>query len=259
MRENKMKTKLREGKVVVGVTTDLRDPNIVEIIAYAGYDFVQIDMEHQARDWQNLENMIRAAEFADITPIVRIPEMNESYVLRALEMGVMGVTVPHVRTKKEAVRAVRACKYAPKGIRGVHTCTRANKYRSIPFAQHVKEANDQTFVCFIIEDMEGVRNIDEIVTVEGLDAIFLGPSDLACELEVPGEWTHPRVKKELDKVVEATRKVKGLGLCQFIIDPTKVKEWVNRGVNIVMSYHDTHLLTNAYKQNLQQITDAMKS
>jgi len=258
MRENKLRKKLSNGEIVVGTAIDFKEPNIVEIIGYAGFDFVMIDMEHQARDLENLENMVRAAEFVDITPIIRIPEINEADALRALDMGGMGVVISHVRTKEDAVRAVSVVKYPPKGMRAIHSYTRATRYGSIPFAQHIKTANEQTHVWVIIEDAEGVKNIDEIVTVEGLDVVFPGPGDLSLDLGLPGEYNHPLFQDHLNKVIDATKKVKGLNLAQFITDPAQAKECFKKGCNILVFSYDSFLFTNLYKSYLIKIRDFLK-
>ena len=258
MEENMMRTRLRKGEVLIGTLIDFKDPNIVEIIGLAGFDFVFIDMEHSAREYENLENIIRAAELVSATPLVRIPEINESYALRALEAGAMGLIFPHVRTKEDAIRCVRATKYPPRGVRGMHPSTRASRFGSSSFAQHVREANEQTQVWVIIEDVEGVKNIEEIVRVEGLDVIMPGPGDLSVDLEVPGEWTHPTVIEHLDHVVSATRKVPGLNLAPFIAEPPQGKFWVDKGCNILIFQHDSILFSSIYKTLFRQIKDSLK-
>ena len=157
MRENKLRTRLKKGEILIGTVNDFRDPSITEMIGCAGFDFVFIDMEHAAREFENLENAVRAAELGNATPIVRIPEINESYALRALEAGAMGLIFPHVKTREDAIRCVRATKYPPRGVRGMHPSSRATRFGEATFAQHVREANEQTQVWAIIEDVEGLR------------------------------------------------------------------------------------------------------
>ena len=257
MRENKTKTKLRNKEIAVGTVTDFREPNFVEIVGYSGFDFIMIDMEHEARGLENLENMIRAAELVGITPIVRLPEIDESYALRALEIGAMGLMMPHVKTKADTVRAVRAAKYPPKGVRGMHSHTRATRFGSIPFPEHVKDSNEQTQVLVIIEDMKGVENIDEIVTTEGLDAIVLGAGDLSVELGVPLQFDHPTVIECVEKVINATNKVEGVSLAQFIVEPGMAKMWTEKGCDIIIFVHDSIYLYNLYKSSYEKVMQAI--
>ena len=258
MRENKLRTRLKKGEILIGTVNDFRDPSITEMIGCAGFDFVFIDMEHAAREFENLENAVRAAELGNATPIVRIPEINESYALRALEAGAMGLIFPHVKTREDAVRCVRATKYPPRGVRGMHPSSRATRFGEATFAQHVREANEQTQVWAIIEDVEGVKNIEEIVTVDGLDVIMPGPGDLSVDLGVPGEWTHPAVIEHLERVVNATKHVAGLSLAPFIAEPPQAKFWVDKGCNILIFQHDSILFSSVYKSCLRQIKDALK-
>jgi len=257
-RPNKVRAALANGKVVLGTVTNFAEPSRVEMIGAAGFDFLVVYLEHHSIGLERLENLIRAAEVSGMTPIVQLPEINESYALRALEAGAMGLIFPHVKTREDAIRCVRATKYPPRGVRGMHPSSRATRFGEATFAQHVREANEQTQVWAIIEDVEGVKNIEEIVTVDGLDVIMPGPGDLSVDLGVPGEWTHPAVIEHLERVVNATKHVAGLSLAPFIAEPPQAKFWVDKGCNILIFQHDSILFSSVYKSCLRQIKDALK-
>ena len=116
---NQLKRALADGKTVFGLLNSIPSPLLVEMIGYAGFDFVILDMEHVCLNPETLENMVRAAECAGITPLVRVPNAAPDAILRALDCGAQGIVVPHVRTAAEAVQAVAASRYAPLGTRGI--------------------------------------------------------------------------------------------------------------------------------------------
>jgi len=246
-RPNKVRAALANGKVVLGTVTNFAEPSRVEMIGAAGFDFLVVYLEHHSIGLERLENLIRAAEVSGMTPIVQLPEINESYALRALEAGAMGLIFPHVKTREDAIRCVRATKYPPRGVRGMHPSSRATRFGEATFAQHVREANEQTQVWAIIEDVEGVKNIEEIVTVDGLDVIMPGPGDLSVDLGVPGEWTHPTVIEHLERTTAAAQRVPGLNVAPFIRGATEAEHWVDQACRILLFSHDSHLLPDVYR------------
>jgi 2-keto-3-deoxy-L-rhamnonate aldolase RhmA len=252
-RVNKIRVELTKAKVVIGTVTNFAEPATVEMIGAAGFDFLVVYLEHHSIGLVRLENLIRAAEVSGMTPVVQLPEINESYALRALEAGAMGLIFPHVKTREDAVRCVRATKYPPRGVRGMHPSSRATRFGEATFAQHVREANEQTQVWAIIEDVEGVKNIEEIVHVDGLDVIMPGPGDLSVDLGVPGEWTHPSVIEHLERITTAALRVLGLHVAPFIRDSSEAERWVNAGCRMLLFSHDSHLFPNVYRSCVSRV------
>ena len=199
MSENKLKTKLKNGEVVLGPFVNLGPGALIEIAAYAGFDFVIIDTEHGPLDIPTAEDLCRVAHGADITPIVRVRENDPPQILRALDIGAAGVQVPQICSKADAEALVRAAKYAPLGLRGVSPYTRAARY----FAdgpQIFDRLNEESMVLIHVEGVEGLENLRDITSVPGLDVIFLGPYDLSQSLGIPGQVNDPRV---VDRMKEA--------------------------------------------------------
>lgn len=254
-RKNKAKGLIDQGKPAFGVIVTLPVPAIVELAGHAGADFVFIDMEHGAIDLQTLEAMIMAANVVDIAPIVRVPENNPKLILRILDVGAQGIIVPDVKHKEDAAKAADAIKYLPLGNRGMAAGCRAAGYGTVPALRHIKESNEEVLAIPLIEDKEAVNDIEGVLSVEGIDAVIIGPRDLAASLGVPGTRNHPSVVNAIEKVAEATRKSgKILGLPGFhgIYDPGLPK-LIELGTRLILlAPGDTGLLLRGYHGLLER-------
>ena len=215
MRQNTAKAKLKAGEAIIGPIVGFTSPQLVEVAGRAGFDFVFIDCEHGAIGLDECENMVRAADVVGLSTIVRVPENNPQQILRYLDLGAHGVQVPHVTTRDDALRAVDASKYAPQGSRGMGG-GRAADYGlgALTGEDFLAFANQHTWVSAMIEDREGIRNLDQILSVEGLDIIAIGPNDLAASLGFAGQVSHPEVQRTIDEIVaqgRAAGKAVGVG------------------------------------------------
>ena len=152
-----------------------------------GLDWVLIDGEHGSLSPESMELIIMAAEASGLTPIVRPASSTPEAILQALDRGALGVQAPHVNTAGEARRVVQAARYHPLGSRGLAAGTRAGNYGfGLSLSDHAQQANRETLVCIQLEEVEALRNLDEIVQVEGVDVFFIGPSDLSQSMGYPG-------------------------------------------------------------------------
>jgi len=206
MRTNTLKQKLREGKAVFGAMITFPSPPIVEMLGYMGFDWVLIDNEHGSITVDTAEDMIRAGELTGVAPIVR-PVANRPEVIAPFhDRGAWGVQVPHVNTREEAEAAVSACKYYPEGQRGIFSRGRPAEYGiggTTP--EYVKAANANTLVCLMLEEVEAIRNIDDICSVKGVDVLFIGSGDLSQSMGYPGQQTHPEVQALMEDGVKRIR------------------------------------------------------
>jgi 4-hydroxy-2-oxoheptanedioate aldolase len=213
MRHNAMKARLAGGGWTAGPILPLAAPALVEVAALAGFDHLLIDAEHGHISVADCEMLVRAAEASGITPIVRVPTNAPHEILRYLDTGAQGVLVPQVSSREEAERAVQAARYHPLGQRGL-AGTRAADYGLRGSLQdYVREANEQLLVLGLIEDIRAVENLHEIVTVEGLDVLSIGPSDLSQSMGYPGDWQHPDVQAAIAEIIKqgvAAGKVVGM-------------------------------------------------
>jgi 2-keto-3-deoxy-L-rhamnonate aldolase RhmA len=207
MLARKLKDKLNSGKVSIGSWMSMAHPSIAEILAMAGYDWVVIETEHTAIDVSEVLRLIIAIEQRGSIPLVRLAWNDPIQAKAVLDSGAAGIIVPMVNTKAEAELAVKMTKYPPMGFRGVGLA-RAQGY-GVDFDEYVNCANADTLLLLQIEHIDAVNNIEEILSVPGIDGTYIGPYDLSMSLGIPGQLNHPDVINAKNKVLEATLK-KGL-------------------------------------------------
>jgi 4-hydroxy-2-oxoheptanedioate aldolase len=205
-----MKQKLRAGEPVYGVSVMIPSPQIVEMIAAAGFDWVLLDCEHGTLTLESVELMAMAAEASGITAIARPMTKSAEHILQVLDRGVMGVQVPHVNTAEEARAVIAAVKYHPAGRRGLAAGTRAANYDAHgTLADYVQAANEATLIAIQLEDRPAIDNIDALLAVDGIDVFFIGPSDLSQSMGHPGNPKAPAVAQAIEtslrKMVAAGR------------------------------------------------------
>ena len=211
MQTNLTKAKLAEGKVVFGAIIGRYAPDLIELFGALGYDFVMIDCEHGPMDLDQVEHMVRAGEVFGITPIARIPDHSESTILRYLDRGLQGIIVPHVNTKEEAESVARAARYHPEGYRGVGG-GRAHDYGvGVSRSESTAWVNSQMLVIPMVEDTVAVENLDEILSVPGVDVLHVASGDLGQSMGNPG---HEQVRAMMARVIPRIRaggKLVGVG------------------------------------------------
>ncbi len=193
---------LRQDRPLLGLFAGITSPALVEMAGYAGFDFVIIDNEHGPAGIETTEHMIRAARCANVVPLVRVSSANTQEILRTLDIGASGVQVPQVNTPEQARLVVSAAKYPPLGNRGVAFSTRAAGWSFFGGAGHVQASNEQTVVITHIETVEAVRNLDAMLEVDGIDVLFIGPTDLSVSMGYPGQPGHPEVQATIADCVK---------------------------------------------------------
>lgn len=255
IRFNSIKQKLHNGENVVGTFAKITDPSAVEILGILGFDFFVLDNEHVAISREAMVNILRAAELSQIVPIVRPRENNASEILQALDAGALGVQVPHVNSRADAEKVVSSVKYAPLGHRGFAVSHRAGGYNSLEPLHYVQTANEQTLVVCYCETQEAIENLDEILSVDEVDVIFIGPFDLSQSLGVIGQLEHPELQKQIAHVIEKTR-ASGKAAGIIASDAKEAKSWFERGVQYVTISSDLGMMTGAAKRILAELKDA---
>lgn len=197
---NRFKESIKGGRPVFGFYLHFPSPELVEFMGYAGFDYVLIDAEHFAFGLETIQALVRAAQLTGMTPIARVPKNDQELILGYLETGVLGIIVPHTNTAKDARAIVRAVKYQPLGNRGAGSKSRAANYGLTQTApEYFEEANRQTLVIPNVEHKDGFKNLPEILTIEGVDAVQLGSGDLAMSLGLPGQASHPQVRSLVER------------------------------------------------------------
>jgi 4-hydroxy-2-oxoheptanedioate aldolase len=196
-----LKQRLAAHSPLLGLFINYPSPALVELAGHIGYDWVFIDAEHGPLDVETVEQMVRAAETAGVVPIVRLPQPDPSLVHRYLDTGAMGILVPHLSSVEVAKDMVDAAKFPPHGHRGAGSRTRAADFGfRMTAADYADWANAETVIFGILEDRSGFDQLTEILSVEGLDGLVVGPSDLSQSLGVPGQTAHPKVVELVDAI-----------------------------------------------------------
>jgi 2-dehydro-3-deoxyglucarate aldolase/4-hydroxy-2-oxoheptanedioate aldolase len=207
MIENRVKKKLAAGGVSIGTFIfEFNSTGVSRIAAAAGAEFIVFDMEHTGWSVETIRMLIATSRPANIIPMVRIPATEYHFVARVLDMGSMGVMVPMVESADQARRIVNFAKYPPVGRRGAAFGVAHDDYQGGDIVEKIKSANDQTLIIAQIETAEGVRNVEEIAAVKGIDVLWIGHFDLSNSLGIPGQFTHPQFVSSVEKVVAACKK-----------------------------------------------------
>ncbi len=197
--KNAMKEKIASGGVALGVLLMFPSPQLVEMLAHAGFDWVLLDCEHGSLSLADVELMCMAADASGITPIGRPRSNSAADIQSVMDRGVKGVQVPHVNTRADAERAVAAVKFGSGAGRGLAAGTRPDRWGlGARMPDFVASQNAGSLVCVQIEDREGVDNIDEILGVDGIDVFFVGPSDLSQSMRFPGNPKAEPVARAID-------------------------------------------------------------
>jgi 4-hydroxy-2-oxoheptanedioate aldolase len=193
---------------VLGPFISMSDSTVIDLVALAGYDFILLDAEHGSLSLETIANHVRAARANNLGTLLRVPEGDASYMQRALDLGIDGIEIPHVKSAADAEWAVKAVRFPPVGTRGMYTKGVVANYGLHGYSSTralVDAVNAEVICNIIVEDAEGVANIDEIVTVPGIDFITVGPGDLSGSLDVVGQLDHPLVREAMNKVFAACR------------------------------------------------------
>ncbi|MEE8414248.1 MAG: aldolase/citrate lyase family protein [Dehalococcoidales bacterium] len=200
--KNILKEKLKTGQEVIGTFVSLGHPDVTEVLSRIGFDWLLIDGEHSVIGLETMQLMMQSMNGSNCTPIVR-PQWNDKVIIkRILDLGAHGVLVPWVNTREEAENAVRACKYPPEGLRGY------GPRRAALFDPDYRDtANEEILVIVQIETRKAVDNVDDILAVDGIDAVYVGPMDLSLSFGLRGpDWNNAEYVAAFDRVLEAAAK-----------------------------------------------------
>lgn len=237
------KQRLAQGGAVSGPFMKTGDAAFVEIAGYAGFDFCILDTEHGPADVLSLQDHVRAAQVAGILPIVRVNELSETAIGKALDIGAAGVQVPQVTDAEQARQAVACAKFHPQGSRGVCRFVRAARYSATDRFTYFQQAND-TLVVLQLEGQQALENLDAILQVPGVDILFIGPYDLSQSLGLTGQTDHPRVVAQM---MEITRRAAAQGrvVGTFLDRVEDAERWRQAGVQYLSYSTDMGIFLEA--------------
>jgi 4-hydroxy-2-oxoheptanedioate aldolase len=236
---NLFKRAVVEGRMQLGLWCSLCSNVAAEVIANAGFDWILVDTEHAPNELPMVLSQLQALVGGTATPIVR-PAWNDPVLLkRLLDIGVQNFLVPYVQTADEARAAVAATRYPPQGIRGVAVTHRANGFGRVK--DYFERANDEICVLVQIETGTALQNLEAIAAVEGVDGLFIGPSDLAAALGHLGDNAHPEVRAAIE---DAFKRIRKAGKAPGILAPIEAdaRHWLSQGCVVLAVGSDVGLL-----------------
>lgn len=236
--------KLRGPKPILGTIVSLPSPELSELLSLTGFDWLFIDMEHGTMSNGDAQRMVQAIK-NDCSAVVRVAENNPILIKQALDIGADGIIVPLVNTASQAQQAVSSAKYPPLGNRSVGIA-RAHNY-GINFADYIQHANDSVAVIIQIEHEEAVRNLDEILAVDGIDGVFIGPYDLSGSLNKLGDIFSEPVQQAIQEVKAKCRK-KNIPVGLFSQNPASIQDELTNGATFLAVGTDTFFVWNGAKQ-----------
>ena len=248
-----LKQCLKQKVPTIGSWLSLGSPEVAEIMARCGFDWLVVDMEHSATTPYQAQQLIRTVELNGCVPLVRVAENNPTYIKQAMDAGAHGVIVPMVNTPDAAIAAVNAVKYSPVGTRGTGLW-RAQGY-GMSFDEYVEWLHRESVVIVQIEHIEAVRTLEEILAVDGVDGFIVGPYDLSASLGVPGEFFHPDVIAALNSIDMSIQRGVGAAAGFHIVHPDKdlLFEKLDAGYTFLAYSVDMIYLWTAITESLQAI------
>ena len=205
MRTNKIFEKIRTCKRAYGCDVTFVSTTLVELVGRSGFDFIRLDGEHGPFTPDTLENMCRVAEMVGVTTIARVPDIEDSTILRCLDRGIMGIVGPHITTAERAEQLSKACRYAPLGNRSFGYARGAYFGDFESGTQYMEHTNDQVAVIAQLEDVSVLDNIDDILAVDGIDMYASGRHDIAQSMGLPGQPEHHRVLEIEQQIAQSVR------------------------------------------------------
>jgi 2-dehydro-3-deoxyglucarate aldolase/4-hydroxy-2-oxoheptanedioate aldolase len=253
MRENRIKRALKAGEKTSGAWLQMCSPVAAEIMGGAGFDWILIDMEHGPGDFQTLMYQLQAMSAFDTIPLVRAPWNDHVAIKRILDVGAYGVMIPWVNEGEQCEAAVQACKYPPRGVRGTAGPVRAASFGR-DWKEYLPSANDEIMVIVQMETITAVNNIEEILSVDGVDVLFVGPSDLSSSMDHVGDMKHPEVQDAILRV-ELAAKARGIPLGTVSTSFEQAKELYERGYQFITLCADSSLMVQGSSLMVKRFND----
>ncbi len=252
----KIRDALSGGPSAIGVHCANVESQFYEMCGILGYDYVWIDGEHSSISNSVISNAIIATNAGGCAAFVRARSNDPVIIKPILEMGPDGIIIPMINSAQEAEKAVAACRYPPRGVRGFGPL-RANRYGEIPIETYVNETSDEILKIIQIEHKQGVNNLDEILEVDGIDVVICGPMDLSASVGKLGQLKDPEVVELMKQIL---RKCKNAGKpCGISIDNIDLaKFWIENGASFVSVGNPYNYFSTYSKIILPQLRETAK-
>jgi len=254
MRANPLKQALKSGKVQLGsIVGQFRSPEIARIYKAAGLDWVFVDTEHGGFDIETVQDVCRVASLIGLTPLVRIADVQYPLMARALDCGAEGVILPRVENPDLLERAVSWTKFPPVGARGFGLGRMAVDYAPFSMPQVMEYINENVLTVLQIETLRAVEAREELLAIDGVDAVLVGPADLSISLGVPGEFEHPRLISAVESIMDTCGRrniVPGI----HVRLPNLAKMWRDKGMRLLSCSTEATMLLERASAIVQELT-----
>jgi 2-keto-3-deoxy-L-rhamnonate aldolase RhmA len=251
MRTNPLRAKLQRDEPVFGpLILELASPGLPQIFAAAGADFLMYDQEAGVLDDATIKAQIALTRGLPIAPMVNVAWHDYSLLVRPLDAGAMGLLVPVVQSRAEAENIARITHYPPKGVRGAAFGIAHDDYAGTDIEQSIRIADERTLIAVKIETVQGVENVDAILSVPGIDIAFIGHMDLSVSLGTPGQYETPRFRACVAKVMEAVKRHGKIGSC-LVTNPDAARERLAQGFRFIIFSTDVLLLGSAFRAGIE--------
>lgn len=258
MKKSRIKPMLKRGEPVIVPNVDrIISPRLIEILGMLGYDCVWLDMEHGDMSYGQLADMTAAARVSGMDVILRLAKGGYSNILKALELGVNGLVLPHCMSAAEAAELVALSKFPPAGRRSVGQGIDW-RYGLMEFTDFIREANEETLIIPQIEDRQAVEVIDDIAAVENVDGLFIGPYDMSMSYGVPGQVNHPAVQQAIDRVAQAA-KSHGKWWGIMAAPGEDMRKVIKRGARFVNPVQEVGVLVRGFRDALTRCKEDFRA
>lgn len=247
---NKLKHNLKAGKVCIGATITMSNPVVAEIMSHMNFDWLWFETEHTAMSVESVLAMLQATNGSDVSTVVRVPWNDKTMIKRFLDTGPDGIIIPLVNSKEEAEEAIRAIKYPPLGERGAGLA-RAQCF-GLHMGEYMASANDEVMTIFMIEHIKAVENIDEILSVKGVDSVMIGALDLSGSMGILGQTADPSVEVAIQKVLAACKRA-GIPCGIVAGGPENANERIKQGFKNIIIGLDVLFLIGGANSALSQV------
>lgn len=259
MKINHTKLRLQRGEIVLGCSIQqYGSAEIPRLFAAAGFDFVFIDTEHGPFDLETVRDLIRACLDREITPVVRVGELQYSLVARALDAGALGIIFPRVESPELLAEAIRWTRFPPQGVRGFGLAAPQIEYEQRTFPEIIGHVNANTMVVVQFETRAAIERREELLAVPGIDVAMIGPADLSIALGVPGEFEHPKMLEAIFGLMEACKR-RGVAPGIQVRMPAMARKWIERGMRFVGCGSEHGLLLAKATETVADLTAAAKA
>mgnify|MGYP005848379487 CR=1 FL=1 len=256
MRRNLVKQRLLKGETVIGtMVQELRTPAIAQILKQAGFDFFMIDMEHGSYSMETAADIIRVGRLLDMCPLVRVASPEYHLIARPLDQGAMGVMMPRLEARAQVEKLVEAMKYPPAGKRGCSSDAPHSEYDFSPLPEWLEANNEDTLVIAQIERKVAIENVDDLLSVPGVDVALIGPEDLSVSLGAPGETGHPLVVDAIEKVIASAQR-HGVTPGIHMGSTERLLGWMAKGMRMIMYSSDLGFIMEAGAAGLSRLREA---